>query len=196
MYALHSFELEATRYRQEAIEELRNKARNRKQRKRVFTHKKKIVSMESYTTKNLAKNYGKAICNFIIRKLSNEYLIPIAIARAVDIQEFKIFVKANKNSVNNIEKFRNFLTISDRDEEKVKIFKKMFRDLALIFIKYFAVNWIFSGRLEHRQTYLRFRFKMMRRIRNPEKFTFIMMKNGEKNAKENGCSPWAIAAFR
>jgi hypothetical protein len=61
------------------------------------------------------------------------------------------------------------------DTEKEMEFKNILKKLGEIFIKNFSVNWIFSGKMTYKEAHLKFRFKMLRRIRNPELFTYLKL---------------------
>jgi len=63
------------------------------------------------------------------------------------------------------------VTIDTNDEEEIRNIKCLFKEMAEIFIKYFSVNWIFSGRLQYKKEHLKYRFNLLRRLRNPELFT-------------------------
>lgn len=124
--------------------------------------------------KNAAKNYGRAICNFILSEpLAEPYMIPLAKDFKVEIKKFKAYVKDKKDGLDGIDSFRDMLLIREKDSKTTSDFKSMFQRMGEIFMKYFAVNWIFGGKLTYRLEYLRFRHKMLRRIQNPHLFTYI-----------------------
>jgi hypothetical protein len=60
-----------------------------------------------------------------------------------------------------------------RDNEKVKSFKKAFQELTEIFVKYFSVNWILNSKLQYKIEYLKCRYKILRRIKNPHLFAYF-----------------------
>lgn len=124
--------------------------------------------------KNAAKNYGRAICNFILSEpLAEPYMIPLAAEFKVEIKKFKTYVKDKKDGLDGIDSFRDMLLIREKDSKTTSDFKAMFQRMGEVFMKYFAVNWIFGGKLTYRLEYLRFRHKMLRRIQNPHLFTYI-----------------------
>ena len=123
--------------------------------------------------KNIAKNYGRAICNFACTKISKAYLTPILKAHGVSAREFTAHMKKVKPTINGIDTFRMLLVSREEDTLKIIAYKKVFREIGEVFIKYFSVNWIFSSKIIHKLTYLKFRFKILRRLQNPEFFTYL-----------------------
>ncbi len=138
--------------------------------------RKETLPRSPYTTrciKNVAKNYGRAICNFIISGLADPYLAELIPNLRVTMEDFKNFIKEKKNTLDGIDQFREMLLIVENDSEEANQFRMLFQKMGEIFVKYFSVNWIFGGRLNYKQEYLRFRSKVLRRIQNPELFTYI-----------------------
>jgi len=123
--------------------------------------------------KNVAKNYGRAICNFILSNLSDEYLNPLVEEKKINKESFIQFIREKKETLNGIEDFRSLLLQRSDDSENVKTFRWLFQKMGEVFVKYFSVNWIFSGRLNYKMEYVRVRNKILRRIQNPEQFTYI-----------------------
>ncbi len=124
-------------------------------------------------TKNLVKNFGKAICNFINSHISLPYLEPLLKKEGLLLKDFIDYFSQNKVTIEGLHKFRSLLLTFEDDSDQVKSFKKVFREIGEIFIKYFSVNWIYHGRVQYKEAHLKFRFKMLRRIRQPELFTYL-----------------------
>jgi len=124
-------------------------------------------------SKNIVKNYGKQMASFCCSALAMPYLVPLASVHKVQSSKFMEWIGEAKASIDSITALRNLLLVLPHDESDVKAFKKMFQRLGEIFIKYFSVNWIFSGKMADRMAHLKFRFKMLRRIKNPELFTYL-----------------------
>jgi len=127
------------------------------------------------STKNIVKNYGRAICNFILSPVSRLYLDEIIRKDHSNIlaERFISYINERKESIDCIERLKNLLIQREDDDEEEAAFKSIFKKLGEIFIKYFSVNWIYSGRLTYKQAHVDFRFKMLRRLRNPENFTYL-----------------------
>lgn len=124
-------------------------------------------------TKNIVKNYGKAMCSFAASHLAVEYLQPLALQEKIRVDRFKEYYRCKKELLGSIESFRNLYIEDDSDQEEVKAFKRVFKQISIIFINYFSVNWIFNGKLTQKQAHLKYRYKMLRRIKNPELFTYL-----------------------
>jgi len=128
---------------------------------------------ESLRVKNVLKNYGRAICNFILSDLSHPYLDQYIDRSTFPMIDFTNYVRDKRDSLNGVTEFRSLLLITGRDNPKIRTFKKVIQGLSEVFLKYFSVNWIFDSKLEYRQDYLKCRFKVLRRVRDPENFTNI-----------------------
>ena len=127
-------------------------------------------------SKNIVKNYGKALCAFASSKLAVPYLENIILKNGydqVDIKQFMETMKQKKETTNSMESLRRLLMEEDDDTEDEKEQKLLFKEVSIIFMKYFSVNWIYSGKLVHKNAHLNFRFKMLRRIQKPEHFTYL-----------------------
>ena len=111
-----------------------------------------------------------------VRKLAIPYLkiiIDQHYKGKVQAHYFQRSIRSKKRKIVNIITLRDLLLIRPENTEKEVIYKKLFAEMCEIFIKYFSVNWIFGGKMKLRDEHLKFRFKMLRRIRNPEYFTYL-----------------------
>lgn len=127
-------------------------------------------------SKNIVKNYGKVLCAFASSTLAVPYLERIVEKKykgLVDINEFMNHIKEKKERTASIESIRNLLVETAQDTNEEIIYKQLFKETSIIFLKYFCVNWIYSGRLLHKNAHLKFRFRMLRRVQNPEHFTYL-----------------------
>jgi len=125
------------------------------------------------STKTVVKNYGKAIASFAISPVAVPYLTPYILEEQVNLAEFVEYVGKAKENIEGIDTLRGLLLVKDNDEPKIASFKRVFKALAEIFVKYFSVNWIYSGRMLNKKVHLTFRFKILRRIQSPELFTYL-----------------------
>lgn len=142
------------------------------------------MSQNDTCLKNIAINYGKAIASFSASSLAAPYLESLlAKEKDITIYQFQKFANSEKSKIGGMSSLRNVLVINEDDDEKLASCKRMFKSLAEIFIKYFSVNWILTGRLSHKMAYLKFRGKMLRRVRNPESFTYIKERQPTKGKK-------------
>ena len=127
-------------------------------------------------SKNIVKNYGKALCAFASSRIALPYILNIIAKNRYDyinVPQFMATMKLKKETTNSMASFRKLLIAEDEGNEVERTQIKLFKELSVIFIKYFSVNWIYSGRLLHKRAHLKFRFKMLRRIENPEYFTYL-----------------------
>ena len=148
---------------------------NQKQTRRSLDQVIELPMAQSDTClKNIAINYGKAIASFAASPLAVPYLKTILCNDdEVTIYQFQQFANREKAKIGGICSLRSMLVVSEEDDKKIAACKRLFQWIGEIFIKYFSVNWIMTGRLAHKMTYLKFRYKMLRRIQNPESFTYI-----------------------
>jgi len=144
------------------------------------TRKPRAKSSENdyKATKNIVKNYAKAITNFVLSPISLPYLYPILKDKSNSLDDFLDFVKVAKESIQGIDTFRYFLLVQENDSSEVRAFKDTFKAISIIFIKYFSVNWIAHSRLKNKLVYLKYRFRILRRITNPNSFTYLKKPKG------------------
>jgi len=136
----------------------------------------------SRATKNIVKNYGKAICSFAVSHTALPYLTEILGRDHLPLNQFVRYINEIKDSIDGLHHFRSILLISEKDDVELVARKRAFIAIAEVFIKYFSVNWIYNSRVQHKDAHLRFRFKMLRRIQCPELFTYL--KNSKKKDRK------------
>ena len=124
-------------------------------------------------SKNIVKNYGRAMSSFAYSEISHPYLEPFAQEEGVTVEGFHEWIQNNKENIDGIERLRWLIIVTQKDSETIASFKRIFQQLCIIFLKFFCVNWIYGGKLTHKQVHLNYRFKMLRRVRNPEMFTYL-----------------------
>jgi len=132
-----------------------------------------LTPVKSLCTKNIVKNYGKAICNFCFLDAAKTYLEDLVKREGVNMEEFLNYLNSKKDSIDSIQSLKEMLIVYEDDDLPTRSYKVLFKEIGIIFIKYFSVNWIFNGRLTYKEAHLKFRFKMLRRLKNPELFTHI-----------------------
>jgi len=127
-------------------------------------------------SKNIIKNYGKALCSFASSDLAEPYVKSVVEKRGfyyIKPEAFMQFMGTKKSQINSIESIRGLLVIDYNDDEISRAYKIIFQEVSVIFLKYFSVNWIFGGKIVHKQAHMKFRFKMLRRIQDPVHFTYL-----------------------
>jgi len=123
-------------------------------------------------TKNIPKNYANRIASFAISELAVPYLSE-RYGPYVSIAHFQEYIAERKAALTSITNFRELLQPDENDNDLQKLYKEMFQYVSIVFIKYFSVNWIFNSKLSYKEEHLKYRFKMLRRVKNPELFTYL-----------------------
>lgn len=127
----------------------------------------------STSAKNIIKNYGRVLANFAASDLALPYLIKLAEQENIEPKEFRKFIASKTKQARCIKGLRDLLLVNEKDDNVAVAYKRIFRELAIIFMKFFSVNWIFGGKLCDKKIHLKYRFKILRRIQNPEFFTYL-----------------------
>lgn len=121
-------------------------------------------------TKNVVKNYGRAIANFACSALSVPYLENIQKIIPFSLNTFLDYAAQVKGVIQSITSFRDAILVKENDSITTKTNKLVLQRIAEIFIKYFSVNWISSSKLFYKLEYLKLRGTILRKIRSPETF--------------------------
>ena len=127
----------------------------------------------SKCSNNIMKNYSRALINFAISqtaKLERNFALE---RENLDELDFLKFIEHEKRKVNCIKNLRQKLLIKADDSELTTKCKRAFQELCVVFLKTFSVNWIFNSKISDRKTHLMYRFKILRRVRRPEWFTYL-----------------------
>jgi hypothetical protein len=138
-------------------------------------------SREKLAMKNIIKNYGRAIANFSASKIAFPYLEKFLKERDVNWEGFIDYALTMRDFIQNIETFRDSMLKNDYEGKQKADYKEVFRISAEIFMKYFSVNWIFSGKMLYKMEYLKLRGNLLRRIKNPGSFTRLKSLKRFKN---------------
>jgi hypothetical protein len=83
-----------------------------------------------------------------------------------------------RDFIQNIETFRDSMLRNEYEPKEKEDYKEFFRMAAEIFMKYFSVNWVFTGKMLYKMEYLKIRGALLRRIKNPS--SFINLKSKRK----------------
>ena len=132
--------------------------------------------IEARCTKNIVKNFGKAICSFATTPSADMYIDSYIEEKKLVVSKsgFKNYASVMKKICDSIDGFKSVFMGLETDDSKVKDYKALLRLIGEVFIKYFSVNWIYSGKMMYKYSHLRFRFKILRRVRNPELFQSLI----------------------
>jgi len=134
---------------------------------------KSDYSQRTTPCENIIKNYGRAMTNFALSPLAAPYLKTILPKFGSNPITFQGFLKEKKRSVNCIKKLREILPIETSKSAPNFTEKLVFQELCVIFLKNFSVNWLFSSKIDNKATHLNYRFKILRRIKDPDHFTYL-----------------------
>ena len=118
---------------------------------------------------NIMKNYARALVNFALSPLVRPYMMN----EDISYEKFKQALKAKRKNVNCIKGLRSLLLQERRDSRETRAFKIMFQKSCEVFLKYYSVNWIFHSKVDDKLKHLSYRGKILRRVRNPEYFTYL-----------------------
>ena len=132
-----------------------------------------VHSPKSQSSNNIMKNYCRGIVNFARSPMALPYLLPLLKTHKLELGTFKDFIKLKKTKINCIKKLREILLISPNDKDEIIAIKVIFREITIIFLKFFAPNWIYSSQISDKYSHLKYRFKILRRVRNPLYFTYL-----------------------
>jgi len=112
------------------------------------------------------KNYCKAMLNFNTQPLSEPYLRDFLTDHNIDMETFRNHVRRNEHTIGGFDGLKTMLVVRQHDSDELRVFKGAFKLGCEAFLKYFAVNWVFAANVRNTQSYLRQRFKLLRKIKN------------------------------
>ena len=134
---------------------------------------------------NVMKNYANAMVNFALTRLAEPYILRSPLVRAMPPQLFRQLLVSKKRKTNCIKSFRELLVINEsQDSEEIKTFKGLFKEACRAFLKHFWVNWIYNSKLNDKSKYLKYRGRLLRRVENPELFTYLENFSTKKSRKQ------------
>ena len=134
---------------------------------------------------NVMKNYGNAMVNFALTKMAEPYLLRSPLVKKMPLHMFRQMLASKRRKTNCIKSFRELLVIDEsKDSEEIKISKGLFTEACRAFLKYFWVNWIYNSKLNDKSKYLKYRGRLLRRVENPELFTYLESFSTKKSRKQ------------
>ena len=147
--------------------------------------RKRVRNPDLSSSKNIMKNYARALANFAVSNIATPYIRQMITNKSCDGQQakqsveyqlagFKAFVEKNKQKINCIKNLRGILLADAiKDTAEVMCFKELFQEISVVFMKFFSVNWLFSSKIGDKKAHLKYRMKLMRRVQNPKHFTYL-----------------------
>ncbi|CAD8102105.1 unnamed protein product [Paramecium primaurelia] len=133
-------------------------------------HKKREVNVlqDQKDTKNIPKNYCKSIITFACK---NQNLCLEILKDQLKVIKFLEKITVFKKQLLNIRIFSSLLQHSDDPEEEE--FRKAFRIISRIFIKKYAINYIFNSKIVQHNWHMRYRSQIYKGVKNPNNFSHI-----------------------
>ena len=150
--------------------------------------RKRVRNPNLSSSKNIMKNYARALANFAGSNIAVPYLRQMIDQRyskskkqakertdniESELSGFKQFIEKNKQKINCIKNLRGLLLAEDKDADNIKLFKELFKNISVIFLKFFSVNWLFSSKIGDKAAHLKYRLRLLRRVQNPKFFTYL-----------------------
>jgi len=74
---------------------------------------------------------------------------------------------------NCIKKLREMLLMGADEGEEDLEFKITFQKICIVFLKFFCANWLYDSKIAEKVMHLKCPFKIMRRGRTPQYFTYL-----------------------
>ena len=160
------------------IQKEKSEAKPKASKKDKKTAKSKKIAKDSKKemkeSKNVVKNYGKAMAAFSLNELALPYLQRSLLEHDVTLEEYNAFIINKKETIDSIGSLRDAMFSNPGfDTPRDMKLKAVFRDMSEIFVRDYALNWIFSCRSQYKSTLLGYRFKILRRVRDPAYFTYL-----------------------
>jgi hypothetical protein len=122
---------------------------------------------------NVMKNYCAAMIHFAFSQMAEPYLAKLPEIQVLTLSKFYSILKLKKSNVNCISNLRQVLVQEQEDSDEIKAFKVLFQKACTVFLKFFSVNWIYNSKLTEKSKYLRYRGRLLRRVQDPAKFTYL-----------------------
>lgn len=120
--------------------------------------------------RTIMKNYSRAIFNFAISTVALSSLDGIFSAHQINGQNFREFVTNRDLNLDSITNLRNLLFVRRADSQEIMNIKRVFKEMCMIFLKTFSLNWILQSKIENKGAHIKYRSKMIRRVNNPRLF--------------------------
>ncbi|CAD8099649.1 unnamed protein product [Paramecium sonneborni] len=119
-------------------------------------------------SKNIPKNYCKAIITFAQK---NQQLCVKILGDQLKATRFIEHLTSHKNKLLNIKVFSALLQQSENKTHEE--FNRTFRIISKIFVKKFAINYIYNSKIIQDNWHTRYRNKIYKAIKCPKKFSHI-----------------------
>ncbi len=121
-----------------------------------------------HLTRKIVKNYGKAIASFSCCEKAYPILDKILNKNLKHREEFISFVYENKEFIEGNRRLMQLLIISDNESPEMQRNKKVFKQVAEIFMKKYVQQWLWNSKLVNKELHAQLLKEMRKRIRYPE----------------------------
>ncbi|CAD8088591.1 unnamed protein product [Paramecium primaurelia] len=128
--------------------------------------KSKKINKVNYT-KNITKNFSKAIISYITQNKD----IGLKLLDTQEFEDFMQILKEKKNKMTNIQQLRELWV--DCEDEKLKQFNQTFRIFSQYFLRQQSVAYIYNSRIMNTGWHLKYRYNLLRALREPQNFKYI-----------------------
>ncbi|CAK90390.1 unnamed protein product (macronuclear) [Paramecium tetraurelia] len=119
-------------------------------------------------SKNIPKNYCKAIITFAQK---NQQLCLQILGDELKVARFTDFLSNQKKKLLNIRVFSALL--QQCDDPFQEEFNRTFRIISQIFIKKYAINYIYNSKIVQHNWHIRYRQQIYKGIKNPKSFSHL-----------------------
>ncbi|CAD8169002.1 unnamed protein product [Paramecium pentaurelia] len=130
--------------------------------------RKGFSTLEQKDSKNIPKNYCKAIITYAQK---NQPLCREILKEELKVAQFIEYLTTQKKKLLNIRVFKALL--QQCDDPLQNEFNRTFRIISQIFIKKYAINYIFNSKIVQHNWHIRYRQQIYKGIRNPKSFSHI-----------------------
>lgn len=127
--------------------------------------KKLLIGKMKNDTKNIPKNFGKAIITFVEQK--DQVVKRFLAYENVMYDDFFAALKAKKRGINSIADLRN-LWLDENFE-----YARQMRMISIYFLKRASLTYVFSSRISNHEGHIKYRNRLIEVLRVPEDFTSI-----------------------
>jgi len=136
--------------------------------------KKNPVNNFKRESKNVVKNYGKAMAAFSLNDIAIPYLEVLVADNEVSIEDFRNFMINRKETIDSIGSLRDLFCPDFKIDTPQELrFKAVFRAISKVFVRDFAINWIFTSKSQYKSALINYRYKILRRVVDPASFTYL-----------------------
>ena len=108
---------------------------NQKATKQCSRVRTEQPSQDVKSTKNISKNFDKAICKFALSSIALPYLQPIVEREEIELKNFVHFINRVKEKIDGLFSFRSVMLIGNEDSHEIKAAKRVFKSIGEIFTR-------------------------------------------------------------